>query len=158
MIMIRILILFICLSLSQTVPVIISTSFQKERQALDKECPNSCSGYGKCQNGKCICDKGRMGDFCQLSECLRNCGNRGKCDEGQCVCNDGWSGFDCLIKVINVNNNINNESNKINNTNINNNTIVAGNVGLKEKEDQLQKEEEKFLQPEYEGDDPLLLI
>eukprot|EP00300_Choanocystis_sp_HF-7_P041951 c8730_g1_i1.p1 GENE.c8730_g1_i1~~c8730_g1_i1.p1 ORF type:complete len:213 (+),score=21.53 c8730_g1_i1:2-640(+) len=58
-------------------------------------CGSGCSGYGTCVQGKCRCEPGYSGEFCERAICLRNCGNHGQCVDGACVCHPGWQGSDC---------------------------------------------------------------
>jgi len=68
-------------------------------------CHNDCNFGGKCDNGKCICNKGRGGDFCEAKACPNEdtwegvppCSGHGSCDRsrGKCFCNEFWAGDDC---------------------------------------------------------------
>ncbi|KOB69184.1 Integrin beta5, partial [Operophtera brumata] len=82
----------------------------------------ACSGAGDCLCGKCECDRGYSGRYCQCKACevsltpapallpvqelvtacaasasARQCGGvgRGDCVCGQCSCANGWSGVAC---------------------------------------------------------------
>ena len=76
---------------------------------VSKECPESCNGNGKCENGKCICNPGFSGLSCKIDnggkggngnvskECPESCNGNGKCENGKCICNPGFSGLSCKI-------------------------------------------------------------
>ena len=68
-------------------------------------CPSSCSGYGVCAYGKCLCAAGSLGADCAsvvtkgagpLSECADDCSGAGVCVNGACHCVPGFSGVNCL--------------------------------------------------------------
>ena len=44
---------------------------EKEKEKINGEtCPNDCSGNGKCNKGKCTCNKGFSGFDCSKGECV----------------------------------------------------------------------------------------
>ncbi|XP_078687345.1 usherin-like isoform X3 [Branchiostoma floridae x Branchiostoma belcheri] len=57
-------------------------------------CDPTCK-YGKCENGRCVCDEGFTGDDCSERACPDNCKDRGDCVNGVCVCKPGFTGADC---------------------------------------------------------------
>ncbi|XP_066294310.1 tenascin-X-like isoform X3 [Branchiostoma lanceolatum] len=57
-------------------------------------CDPACK-YGKCENGRCVCDEGFTGDDCSERACPDNCKDRGDCVNGVCVCKPGFTGADC---------------------------------------------------------------
>ncbi|XP_072536746.1 uncharacterized protein tnxba [Salminus brasiliensis] len=76
---------------------------EKEVSALKKkcslcseeQCPNNCSGQGRCERGKCVCQSGFGGPDCSDASCPSNCNSKGKCVNGKCVCQTGFTGLDC---------------------------------------------------------------
>ncbi|KAL9982165.1 hypothetical protein ACROYT_G010976 [Oculina patagonica] len=81
------------------------TSFT-DQEGFKRECPNQCSGKGRCVNGTCRCIDGWTGDSCDQGTCL-NCSTiHGKCIKGFCECDLGWEGRSCEKKATcsNVNN------------------------------------------------------
>ena len=72
------------------------------------KCPNGCSGFGHCVDGKwCRCDADHYGADCSRprDRCPgwpRACGGveRGTCaDSGECVCRPAWRGAACEIST-----------------------------------------------------------
>eukprot|EP00803_Ostreobium_quekettii_P011040 evm.model.scf_763.2 EVM.evm.TU.scf_763.2 scf_763:13070-19189(+) len=73
---------------------------------------NGCSGHGRCEQGKCVCDKNRNAGFWEGTYCERqnecdtdaHCGEGGMCiDVGatspprkQCYCKEGWFGEEVM--------------------------------------------------------------
>ena len=62
----------------------------------------SCSNYGDCVNGTCICDtKFRLGNNCEIPKCTLppGCSNHGQCGvDGKCTCDTVpyvWFGDNC---------------------------------------------------------------
>lgn len=66
-------------------------------------CDIECSGYGSCNNSRCVCKGGRKGENCQSLDCPGepDCSNHGVCvkDDAspipRCLCNQGFDGPDC---------------------------------------------------------------
>ena len=68
-------------------------------------CDGMSCNNGHCSLGRCICDSGYSGTFCDQNDCLSTCKN-GNCIAGSCICNSGYSGTycdqsDCLNKCNN---------------------------------------------------------
>eukprot|EP00106_Octopus_bimaculoides_P002004 XP_014769446.1 PREDICTED: attractin-like protein 1 [Octopus bimaculoides] len=61
-------------------------------------CPLKCSGHGLCENYVCRCQKGYVGDGCEIELCPNNCSNHGNCWNDQCECDTGYIGNDCSRK------------------------------------------------------------
>uniref|UniRef100_A0A7M4EDD1 Tenascin N n=1 Tax=Crocodylus porosus TaxID=8502 RepID=A0A7M4EDD1_CROPO len=61
-------------------------------------CPNSCSGNGRCVNGKCICHEPYVGEDCSQRLCPENCSGNGICNNGVCQCYEEFIGDDCSEK------------------------------------------------------------
>ncbi|XP_053675074.1 multiple epidermal growth factor-like domains protein 8 [Anopheles nili] len=61
-------------------------------------CPNNCSGNGRCIDHSCVCDSGWIGDDCSLEACHNYCGKseqRGKCSNDRCECSKDYMGQSC---------------------------------------------------------------
>ena len=64
--------------------------------AAAAECPNKCSGRGRCDAGTCVCHPFQRGEDCsQTAVCEPGCREHGRCERGLCVCAAGWSGQQC---------------------------------------------------------------
>ncbi|KAJ7370752.1 hypothetical protein OS493_030182, partial [Desmophyllum pertusum] len=76
------------------------------QENLQQDCPDQCSGKGKCVNSTCQCMTGWSGDSCQLGNCTDCSAKHGTCVKGFCKCEDGWEGVTCEQKATcyNVNN------------------------------------------------------
>ncbi|XP_006273007.1 tenascin-N isoform X2 [Alligator mississippiensis] len=61
-------------------------------------CPNSCSGNGRCVDGKCICHEPYVGEDCSQRLCPENCSGNGICNNGVCQCYEEFIGDDCSEK------------------------------------------------------------
>lgn len=64
-------------------------------------CPNSCSGHGKCVGHRCVCHGDWVGYDCNRHVCPQNCGTalgRGVCREEHCSCQKGYTGQSCSLK------------------------------------------------------------
>uniref|UniRef100_A0A8D0GKS8 Tenascin N n=1 Tax=Sphenodon punctatus TaxID=8508 RepID=A0A8D0GKS8_SPHPU len=61
-------------------------------------CPNSCSGNGRCINGRCICDEPYVSEDCSQRLCPENCSGNGVCSNGMCQCYEEFIGEDCSEK------------------------------------------------------------
>ncbi|CAL8365990.1 unnamed protein product [Arctogadus glacialis] len=61
----------------------------------ERPCPGNCSGRGRCEAGRCVCDAGSSGAACAYQSCPAGCRGRGRCVEGRCVCRRAFSGPDC---------------------------------------------------------------
>jgi len=61
--------------------------------------PASCSFYGDCVNGNCVCKPNRHGDHCEKPFCTDSvsCSNNGDCNDGQCYCHDRFYGDNCQL-------------------------------------------------------------
>ncbi|KAK2903267.1 hypothetical protein Q8A67_007980 [Cirrhinus molitorella] len=68
-------------------------------QCSGEQCPNNCSGQGKCEEGKCVCFQGFSGPDCSGKACPSNCNKKGKCVKGKCVCQTDYTGPDCSKAV-----------------------------------------------------------
>eukprot|EP01133_Synstelium_polycarpum_P002631 gene2631-3030_t len=64
-------------------------------------CPYDCYFRGRCilKTGKCDCDRGFIGDYCQtVVTCPNNCSGNGVCTpSAYCSCNVGFSGPGCEV-------------------------------------------------------------
>lgn len=63
-------------------------------------CPNNCSGQGKCVGHQCVCHGDWIGTDCSLHACPDACGlaeGRGMCLKEHCRCNEGFSGKSCSL-------------------------------------------------------------
>lgn len=63
-------------------------------------CPNNCSGNGRCFNNQCACASEWGGFDCSKSLCPDDCWSRlgrGRCEGGQCICFEGYSGQSCSL-------------------------------------------------------------
>ena len=57
-----------------------------------KRCMHGCNGHGKCDaGGKCACDAGWSGGWCQLRKCAADCGHGVCAADGTCACDGGWA-------------------------------------------------------------------
>ena len=63
--------------------------------AAAAECPNRCSGRGRCDAGVCVCHPFQRGPDCSEAVCEPGCSEHGRCERGVCVCAAGWSGQQC---------------------------------------------------------------
>lgn len=63
----------------------------------------TCSGNGKCIEGKCYCQRGWAGTLCSIPDetCSLKCSGHGTYDETtkKCKCDEGWEDDDCSIGV-----------------------------------------------------------
>ncbi|XP_078343101.1 uncharacterized protein LOC144628871 isoform X1 [Oculina patagonica] len=77
-----------------------------DQETLKQDCPNQCSGKGRCVNATCQCMIGWSGDSCEVGNCTDCSAEHGKCVKGFCECEDGWEGVTCEQKATcyNVNN------------------------------------------------------
>lgn len=60
-----------------------------------------CNGNGRCTiEGKCQCQNGWIGEFCEQRDCLdpKKCAKHGVCLNGQCYCKNGWFGESCELE------------------------------------------------------------
>ena len=68
------------------------------RYEVDVTCRSACAGVncnnGHCSSGRCICNSGYSGTYCDQNDCSSNCDN-GHCDLDTCVCYSGYSGIYC---------------------------------------------------------------
>jgi len=55
----------------------------------------TCSGHGRTESGRCLCNSGWSGDECDTPERALDCGDHGKASNGWCVCDPGWKGRAC---------------------------------------------------------------
>lgn len=65
-------------------------------------CPNNCSGQGKCVGHQCVCHGDWIGTDCSLHACPDACGlaeGRGQCLKEHCRCNDGFAGKSCSLRA-----------------------------------------------------------
>lgn len=61
-------------------------------------CPDRCSGWGTCLDGKCVCHSGRAGAKCETptaAACPLHCSGRGTCMGGYCKCTAPYWGIGC---------------------------------------------------------------
>ena len=68
-------------------------------------CPYDCNYKGQCDNGKCVCNEGSGGDFCEERDCPGEdpwhgkpaCSGHGACNRvtGECRCDGQWVGDSC---------------------------------------------------------------
>ncbi|ESO01396.1 hypothetical protein HELRODRAFT_81791, partial [Helobdella robusta] len=63
------------------------------------DCGHNCSNKGDCVGGRCRCQYGFAGRYCQEAACVKECNGRGLHASGHCICNDGWMGSDCGLQV-----------------------------------------------------------
>ena len=69
------------------------------------ECPQNCSGQGKCTSGECRCYPKFTGPDCSVPLCPNDCGKDagwGRCGQDpagglKCQCNHGFIGDDCSL-------------------------------------------------------------
>ena len=58
----------------------------------------TCSGFGECLKGTCICQNGHEGVNCENISCSTECSENGVClPDGFCRCFSGYSGASCDI-------------------------------------------------------------
>ncbi|XP_022808830.1 mucin-like protein [Stylophora pistillata] len=70
-----------------------------DQETFKRDCPDQCSGKGRCVNGSCKCIEGWKGKNCDKGSCL-NCSTiHGKCAKGFCVCDLGWEGRSCELEA-----------------------------------------------------------
>ncbi|XP_069140084.1 attractin-like protein 1 isoform X2 [Argopecten irradians] len=62
-------------------------------------CQENCSQKGLCVDGRCQCQTGYTGDFCEVEPCPNNCSNNGQCVQNVCQCSSGFIGKDCSARV-----------------------------------------------------------
>jgi hypothetical protein len=56
----------------------------------------ACLNGGACQDGKCVCPAGFMGNNCEKTLCTGiDCKNGGECKDGKCLCQAGYEGDRC---------------------------------------------------------------
>ncbi|XP_049279907.1 multiple epidermal growth factor-like domains protein 8 [Anopheles funestus] len=61
-------------------------------------CPNNCTGNGRCVDHACVCDRGWIGSDCSLDPCPDRCGgieSRGTCSSDRCECSKDYLGQAC---------------------------------------------------------------
>uniref|UniRef100_A0A182QTX8 Multiple epidermal growth factor-like domains protein 8 n=1 Tax=Anopheles farauti TaxID=69004 RepID=A0A182QTX8_9DIPT len=61
-------------------------------------CPNNCTGRGRCVEHACFCDRGWIGSDCSLNACPSRCGEderRGICAGDRCECSKDYLGQSC---------------------------------------------------------------
>lgn len=61
------------------------------------ECLYNCNDNGVCRGDVCVCDKGYMGNECEIKpKCYKNCLHRGQCtSSAKCDCYPGYKGSIC---------------------------------------------------------------
>lgn len=67
-------------------------------------CPNNCSGHGKCVGHRCVCHGEWVGYDCNRHACPQHCGlsaGRGVCRAEHCSCQTGHTGQSCSLKDTN---------------------------------------------------------
>ncbi|XP_022804999.1 uncharacterized protein LOC111342215 isoform X2 [Stylophora pistillata] len=70
-----------------------------DQETFKRDCPDQCSGKGRCVNGTCKCIEGWTGKSCDKGSCL-NCSTiHGECVKGFCVCDLGWEGRSCEVEA-----------------------------------------------------------
>ena len=61
---------------------------------------HDCNSRGICNEGRCYCVDGFIGNSCEYKTCSNNCNNNGICgNDGKCICHEGFTGKDCSQKV-----------------------------------------------------------
>uniref|UniRef100_A0AC35U8Y0 CUB domain-containing protein n=1 Tax=Rhabditophanes sp. KR3021 TaxID=114890 RepID=A0AC35U8Y0_9BILA len=72
-------------------------------------CISNCSYHGKCVDGRCLCESGFKGDFCQISFCDISmndkkgpCLNGGSCKKQQCECTSNYHGEYCQEEITKI--------------------------------------------------------
>ncbi|XP_058820306.1 multiple epidermal growth factor-like domains protein 8 [Topomyia yanbarensis] len=63
-------------------------------------CPNNCTGHGKCVEHICVCYDKWIGNDCSLDACPDGCGEeegKGICKNARCVCSSEYSGQSCSL-------------------------------------------------------------
>lgn len=82
-----------------------------EIACLLSKCAVTCSQYGTCEQGVCVCQEGCMlgtlcmmsfvvyGIDCSSSRCMNDCGGHGVCNytTNTCMCTPGYTGPDCTV-------------------------------------------------------------
>lgn len=66
-------------------------------------CPNNCSGHGKCVGHRCVCHGDWVGYDCNRNACPESCnvgGGRGVCRAEHCSCNEGYTGQSCSLRDV----------------------------------------------------------
>ncbi|XP_021361114.1 attractin-like isoform X3 [Mizuhopecten yessoensis] len=64
-------------------------------------CQKDCSTKGVCVDGRCQCQPGYSGDYCEVGPCPNNCTN-GQCVQDKCQCTAGFIGMDCSTPAPNA--------------------------------------------------------
>lgn len=76
-----------------------TSSVNNIQQCVERNSTKMCHERGECVCGKCFCDDGYKGKFCECSVCDKidgiECSNKGTCQCGICQCIDGWKGNAC---------------------------------------------------------------
>uniref|UniRef100_A0AC34QHB9 EGF-like domain-containing protein n=1 Tax=Panagrolaimus sp. JU765 TaxID=591449 RepID=A0AC34QHB9_9BILA len=73
----------------------IANIVSKEANSSSLTCKYNCFSKGTCRNGKCLCNSGFSGEFCEETACPVLCNGNGIFANGKCSCHEGFKGAEC---------------------------------------------------------------